>query len=355
MCLKTGNIRDACFRLSGDHLPELFECRRVSPLLRSLAHNNISNSQGVPNDCFCCLLIRTYGGSQTIGVLLNRVRKFGQFLAAGYSTLNQILKYLRIFNLLQDHIGDVGYIDAGLPAHPVGPSALIPDPVDKPRLVPEFLPRLQPHLLIKFLRIRYRCQKHRIRTVSGNAVLQFSAQGVAGISREPPGNIDTKNNIFRGRKADRFWNVTRASGKMSQRRRGPETRCTAGVDRAYTDQIIALEDARHFDIAKTGLRYVNPLIVTALPLHPIGYDIRLWFAVLVDRRIPGCRQGSHSLPLAHCVIARYHDIGRLVDEAGWYQTNWRRVHAGIVINSVIFRRVILRSSDGEGVFLIIKF
>ena len=84
-----------------------------------LAHDNIGNSQRVADDCFCCLLIRTYCCSQTIGVLLNRVRKFGQFLATVYSTLNQILKYLRIFNLLQDHIGDIGYINAGLPAHKV--------------------------------------------------------------------------------------------------------------------------------------------------------------------------------------------------------------------------------------------
>lgn len=50
----------------------------------------------------------------------------------------------------------------------------------------------------------------------------------------------------------------------------------------------------------------------------------------------GCRQGSHSLPTAHCVIARYHDIGRLVDEAGWYQTNWRRVGRALLSTASYF-------------------
>ncbi|SAG51538.1 Uncharacterised protein [Enterobacter hormaechei] len=301
-----------------------------------LAHDNIGNSQRVSDDCFSGLLVRANRSSKAVCVLFDCISQFCQFSAAVHRVLDQVFERIGAFHVLQDCIGDIGYIDAGLPAHPVGPTALIPDPVDKPCLVPEFLPRLQPHLLIKFLRIRYRCQKHRIRTVSSNAVLQLSAQGVAGISRESPGDVDSEYDVFGGLKPDRFGYITRASLQVCKRGSCPETRCTARVDRAYTDQIITLEDARHFDIAKTGLRYVNPLIVAALPLHPIGYDIRLWFAVLVDRRIPGCRHGSHSLPLAHCVIARYHDIGRLVDEAGWYHTNWRRVQAGIVIDRIIF-------------------
>ncbi|MGU0055966.1 hypothetical protein ACVXG7_09245 [Enterobacter hormaechei] len=64
-------------------------------------------------------------------------------------------------------------------------------------------------------------------------------------------------------------------------------------------------------------------------------------------------QGSHSIPWRAAVVARYHDIGRLVDEAGWY-----RLIGGVsrraLLSTASYFDAFMSAGDCEGVFFIIN-
>ncbi|VAE33155.1 Uncharacterised protein [Enterobacter hormaechei] len=109
-CLKTGNIRYACLRLSSDHLPELFESRRVSALLGCLAHDNIGNSQRVSDDCFSGLLVRANRSSKAIRVIFDGISQFCELFTTLDGALDEVFKGIALLNFLQDCIGDIAKV-----------------------------------------------------------------------------------------------------------------------------------------------------------------------------------------------------------------------------------------------------
>ena len=123
---------------------------------------------------------------QFIVGLFDIVSHTSNFCIAVYRVLDQVFERIGAFHVLQDCIGDIGYIDAGLPAHPVGVSGLVAAAVHQLRAVPENLPGLKAHLLILALRVRHIGQQHCIVLGTGQAVLNFRLQRVVGIRRESP-------------------------------------------------------------------------------------------------------------------------------------------------------------------------
>ena len=69
---------------------------------------------------------------QFVVSLFDIVSHASNFFVAVHRVLDQIFERIGAFHVLQDCIGDIGNIDAGLPAHPVCPVALIPDAVNQP-------------------------------------------------------------------------------------------------------------------------------------------------------------------------------------------------------------------------------
>jgi len=82
--------------------------------LGCLAHDNIGNSQRVSDDCFSGLLVRANRSSKAVCVLFDCISQFCQFSAAVHRVLDQVFERIGAFHVLQDCIGDIGYIDAGL-------------------------------------------------------------------------------------------------------------------------------------------------------------------------------------------------------------------------------------------------